>query len=220
MSTQTKGAFEQEYYDTYYRNYTLQNPPRKLGFYRRVFESAAKGIARPKVLELGCAFGRVLSVLDPEWDRYGLDISEYAIGQARESIPDARFCVSSATEIPFDETFDIIAAFDLCEHVPDLGQLAGAIKSKLKPSGKLFFVVPVYDGVTGPIIRALDKDVTHVHKTSRRFWLDWASSNFKVVEWWGIYRYLFPTGYYLHTPTKTLRKHTPAIAVLATTAEA
>ncbi len=218
MSTQASGTFEKEYYDTYYRNYALQNPPKKLAFYRKVLEMASSGIARPRVLEIGCAFGKVLSALNPEWERYGLDISEYAVDQARKSLPDAKFCVSSATEIPFDETFDIIAAFDLCEHVVDLSELKNAIRSRLKPSGNLFFVVPVYDGVTGPLICRLDKDVTHVHKESRQFWLDWAGSDFRVVEWWGIYRYLFPTGYYMHMPTRMFRNHTPAIAVLATVA--
>lgn len=216
MSTQSKGTFEQEYYENSYRDYALQNPPRKLKFYRKVLERAATGIERPRVLEIGCAFGKVLSDLDPNWERCGLDISDYAIAQARESLPDVKFCVSSATEIPFEEMFDIIAAFDLCEHVPDLAALRSAILSRLKPSGKLFFVVPVYDGITGPLIRRLDKDPTHVHKQSRRFWLDWASSGLRVVEWWGIYRYLLPTGFYVHMPTRAFRMHTAAIAVLAT----
>ena len=219
MSDEQSGAFEQEYFKRYYRNYTLQNPPRKLAYYRRLLEYAAQGEDRPRVLELGCAFGRVLSNLNHDWERCGLDVSEYAISEARRALPDSTFCVSTATDIPFEESFDVIAAFDVFEHVPDLDRLRSEIGSRLKPEGRLVFVVPVYDGVTGPIIRVLDKDATHVHKKSRWFWLDWANKSFSVLKWSGIYRYLLPTGYYLHKPTFLLRRFTPAVAIVAKQAQ-
>jgi hypothetical protein len=73
----------------------------------------------------------------------------------------------------------------------------------------------VYDGPTGPIIHALDHDPTHVHKRGRDFWLDWTRQHFVLNRWCGIYRYLLPGGYYVHVPTRLLRRATPAIAVVA-----
>jgi hypothetical protein len=35
------------------------------------------------------------------------------------------------------------------------------------------------------------------------------------VQWQGILRYLLPGGYYLHLVTEDLRRHTPAIIVVA-----
>ncbi len=70
-------------------------------------------------------------------------------------------------------------------------------------------------GLSGPIIRLLDRDPTHLHKWPRQRWLDWAQSHFFLVEWKGILRYLLPGGYYLHLVTQVFRRHTPAIIVTA-----
>jgi hypothetical protein len=75
--------------------------------------------------------------------------------------------------------------------------------------------VPVYDGLSGPIIRRLDHDVTHLQKHGRDFWLRLVSRRFHVVAWQGLVRYLLPGGVYLNWPTTVFRRHTPAIAVVA-----
>ena len=208
-------SFEQEYYEKYYSNYNLQNPPDKLEFYNMLINRAADRIQQPRILEIGCAFGKLLSILNPDWHRYGLDISEYAIDKAHRLIPDAKLIVSSITNIPFKESFDVIVAFDSLEHIHDLEQAAQSVKSKIKKNGHFIFVVPVYDGLTGPLIRLLDKDTTHIHKKSRDFWIEWTMLNFKIDEWWGIYRYFSPGGHYLHITTKIFRRFTPAIAIVA-----
>ena len=74
-------------------------------------------------------------------------------------------------------------------------------------------MVPVYDGLSGPIVRLLDRDPTHVHKQSRHDWLAWAGRHFNVLEWEGVIRYLLPGGHYLNVPSRALRAHTPAILV-------
>ena len=81
--------------------------------------------------------------------------------------------------------------------------------------GCFVFTVPVYDGLSGPMVRLLDRDATHLHKWPRRRWLDWAESHFSVIEWKGIFRYLLPGGYYLHLVVQGLRRHAPAIIVVA-----
>jgi hypothetical protein len=77
------------------------------------------------------------------------------------------------------------------------------------------FVVPVYDGPLGWLVRRLDKDPTHVHKMPRNFWLEWAARTFEVVEWLGTYRYLTPLGVYVHFASRRLRRWSPAVAVAA-----
>jgi SAM-dependent methyltransferase len=214
MITERKELFGKDYFDRNYTDYAIHNPPRKLLFYRALVEHVMQGIDCPRILEIGCAFGLFLSVLDPTWRRYGLDTSTYAIQQARAKLSDVRLTIAAAPHIPFVEVFDVIVSFDVIEHVPDLEQVAMTIYSKLTAGGYFIFVVPVYDGPTAPLIRMLDKDQTHIHKTSRYFWLHWAQLRFSVVEWWGIYRYLSPGGYYLHIPTRWLRHYAPAIAVV------
>ncbi|HKQ60819.1 MAG TPA: methyltransferase domain-containing protein [Candidatus Polarisedimenticolaceae bacterium] len=208
-------SFERAYFETYYADYAKQNPPRKLAFYRSWAESLVGAAERPRVLDVGCAFGSFLGALDPRWELHGIDVSEYAIGLARERVPRARLAVAGAGAIPFPAPFDLITAFDVIEHVPDLPAVREGIRARLGPRGHLLFVVPVYDGITGPVIRRLDRDPTHVHRRSRRFWLEWAGAAFDLVRWAGIYRYLLPGGYYWHRPTRRLRGATPAIIVAA-----
>ena len=207
--------FEKSYFETAYRDYERQNSPKKMEFYRRLVCTVTKSIAKPRILEIGCAFGKFLSTLDPNWDLYGIDVSEYALNQARKRLPEVQLLSCSATEIPFEEKFDIIAAFDVIEHIADLQQLAETISSRLILSGRFIFVVPVYDGPIGLIVRHLDKDPTHLHKASRNFWLTWANLHFYVEQWYGILRYLLPWGSYIHWSSQLARRWTPPIAVIA-----
>lgn len=207
--------FEEEYFQCNYHDYLLQNPPSKLNFYRFLAESAVAGKSSPKVLEIGCAFGQVLATLDPSWELFGLDVSSYAITEAKRHLVNIQLKVSSALKVPFEDSFDLVLAFDVLEHVYDLSALATAIDEKLAPGGQFIFVVPVYDGPTGPFIKYLDKDETHLHRRSRDFWLDWATKNFDLFDWLGIYRYLLFRYKYLHFVTRRFRRWTPAIAVTA-----
>ncbi len=206
--------FDREYYERQYRDYEAQNPDRKLQFYRRLAEAGARGPSCPSILDIGCAFGLFLSQLGDGWRRYGEDASEYAIARARERVPGAQFAVSNPPEHPYEGPFDAITAFDVLEHVAQLEELLDWIFRNLSPGGVFVFAVPVYDGPTGPIIRFLDRDPTHIHRRSRGHWLRLTGKLFRLVDWWGIYRYLLPGGVYLHATTRRLRWFTPAIACL------
>jgi SAM-dependent methyltransferase len=83
--------FEREYYESHYRDYARQNPPRKLRFYRGLAERAAAGKRSPRILDVGCAFGAFLSALDPEWQRFGADVSRFATDRAALEVPGAAF---------------------------------------------------------------------------------------------------------------------------------
>jgi SAM-dependent methyltransferase len=214
MTIAPEGPFERDYFEKTYRNYARQNPPRKLRVYRRLVEGAAPPGRVPRILDIGCAFGAFLSELDPAWDRCGMDVSQFAIDRAAERVPAAAFARADITTIPFPGPFDIVTAFDVIEHVPSLEGATASIRSKLSSNGHFLFVVPVYDGPAGLLVHLLDRDETHLHKRSRRFWLDWAQERFQVVEWWGLTRYLLPGGYYVHLVTRAFREFTPAIAVL------
>ncbi len=204
--------FDRAYYENQYRDYEKQNPVRKLRFYRTLAERAAAGDPRPRILDFGCAFGLFLAQLNAGWDRFGFDASEYAIGRARELVPNVQFEVSGPGIYPFTGPFDIITAFDVFEHIPALDATMAWVDSNLKSGGGLIFVVPVYDGPTGPLIRILDRDPSHVHRKSRDFWLRLAGDGYELLDWYGIYRYLLPGGVYLHAVTRRWRRWTPAIA--------
>lgn len=206
--------FDEEYYRSVYRNYARQNPARKLRFYRELLERHVAGGA-PRLLDLGCAFGLFLASLPPDYRRFGVDASEYALREARKRATGAKFVAGDCASPPLRGPFDAIVAFDVLEHIPDLDGALDFIAGALAPAGVLVCVVPVYDGPLGPVIRALDRDPTHVHKLPRQWWLDRIGARFEIVEWTGILRYLIPPGYYLHAPSRTIRTFAPAIAVAA-----
>ena len=207
--------FEAEYFARYYRDYKAQNPTRKLDFYLETIER----FQRPtSLLDVGCGLGSFLEHVASRrnFQLAGTDVSEFGLSQNQQRMPSVEFRRASAEECAFPANhFDVITAFDVIEHVPDLAKVADAVHQMLRPGGVFCVVVPVYDGLSGPIIQWLDKDPTHVHKWPRRRWLDWASkTGFSVEHWVGMLRYLLPVGYYLHVPTMLMRWHVPAILMV------
>jgi SAM-dependent methyltransferase len=206
--------YNENYYRGVYKDYDFHNPPEKLLFYRSIIEKLAPKKENIKILDLGCAFGNFLASLNPKWMRFGIDVSNFAINKAKKRYRDVQFRNGDLTIIPFEEVFDIIVAFDTLEHIVDCDSLVLSLRKKLQSKGKLIFVVPVYDGPLGSIVKLLDKDPTHVHKKSRYYWLDWIEKSFEVMEWFGVVRYLLPWNYYFHMPTTIFRKFAPAIIVI------
>jgi SAM-dependent methyltransferase len=207
-------VFDQTYFTTIYSNYNHQNPLKKIAWYNRLVEDVVRTHTRPRILDIGCAFGRFLSMYRSESDLFGVDISPHAIRHAQQSCKNAKFAVSSAEALPLKGLFDVIVAFDVIEHVENLPMMFEGIRKLLSPEGCFIFVVPVYDGPVGTMVRLLDRDPTHIHKQSRAFWLQWASSEFTVQWWCGIWRILLPVGYYIHVPASFLKRFSPAIAVV------
>lgn len=207
--------FDKAYFDSNYRSYPLQSQPVKLDFYIRNILRWAPAKPELELLEVGCGLGSFLAHLSARGAGFKLsatDISEYAVQETRRRAPQARVQQASADETPFPkESFDCICSFDVCEHVPNLNGVYEAIYSMLRPGGIFVVVVPVYDGLSGPIIRLLDKDPTHIHKEGRNFWLRWGSQRMELLDWVGAVRFLLPWGYYLHFTTRLGRRHTPAI---------
>jgi len=200
------------YYAENYGNYAKQNPPHKMDYYLRWVERYSTGKVR--LHDVGCGLGLFLNNLPPSWEICGSDVNAYAVEQASAANPRGKFAVGSgATELLFEKPFDVVTAFDVLEHVPDLDRTAEVMKQQLKPGKLLLFVVPVYDGLSGPLVQLLDKDPTHLHKNPRQFWIDWAQKHFELLAWEGVVRYLLPGGYYLNEPSRLFRRHTPAILV-------
>lgn len=72
-----------------------------------------------KVLEVGCAIGAFSSILNEHnFDVYASDVSAYVISYARKFWPEIKFFKFDVQkEIPINEQFDIIFAFEVLEHL-------------------------------------------------------------------------------------------------------
>ncbi|MGH8545241.1 MAG: class I SAM-dependent methyltransferase [Gammaproteobacteria bacterium] len=212
MTTETTSK---GYFDVVYRDYERQNPAKKLDHYIDALISFSPS-KETRLLDIGCGLGAFLwraHQRRPDWKLVGTDIDEEGVSARRVRVPSARVVRAAASSQPFPcQSFNVVTAWDVLEHVQDLEAARTTIRNLLTPGGVVAFVVPVYDGPVGPLVRLLDKDPTHVHKRSRRFWLEWAAEEFEVTAWHGIFRYLVGR-HHIHWTTHRLRTLSPAILV-------
>jgi SAM-dependent methyltransferase len=212
--TPPEAAFGADYYNIVYRHYERQNPGYKQAFYRDLILRHCQN--QPgRILDVGCAFGGFLAGMPDSWQRFGIDISSFAIEQGAPKQPKLHLASATLDTNPFPGPFDVVTSFDVIEHVPNLDRVAASINSLLKPGGLFVFVVPTYDGPLGPVVHLLDRDETHIHKNGRKFWLNWANGQFEIQEWIGLYRFLPPLVPYIHWPSRSLRSFAPAILIAA-----
>ncbi|MAG22086.1 MAG: hypothetical protein CL943_02155 [Candidatus Diapherotrites archaeon] len=97
-----------------------------------------------KILDIGCALGHFLSFFPKNFEKYGTDISEFAVDHAGQNLPSIRFAQGDiSVEKPFKERFDIITAFDVLEHTLNLRSALKNISDMLKDDGLFVVAVPV-----------------------------------------------------------------------------
>jgi trans-aconitate methyltransferase len=97
------------------------------------------------LMEVGCGTGYVLSGLAKEFPHLNLagsEIQTVGLSFAAERVPLAKFWQMDAGNIPFQDEFDVLVAFDVLEHIDDdqtaLQQMAAAVK----PGGGVLVTVP------------------------------------------------------------------------------
>lgn len=96
-----------------------------------------------RLLEIGCGLGHVLQRLEDRFETYGIDVSRYAIEQARANAPRSNLRVAGAEEIgALPGPFDVIAAFHVFEHLGDPGAMLSECARMTTPAGLLVFSTP------------------------------------------------------------------------------
>ena len=97
-----------------------------------------------KILDYGCGSGFLVGQLQKRgYDASGVDVSAEAIqtgiGRGVENL----FIEGSGFNFP-DESFDLILAMDVVEHVEDDSAILKKLSRILKPKGKIIITVPAY----------------------------------------------------------------------------
>lgn len=102
------------------------------------------------ILDAGCGTGLAEEVLSPMGAVIGLDIAAEAVaGRSCESAE--RLCLASVNPSPFrGETFDLVVALDIIEHIEDDEGAMREFHRITKPGGRLVVTVPAYEWLRSP----------------------------------------------------------------------
>ena len=113
-----------------------------------VAELIRRKVPLPKVAklrEIGCGTGHNLPMLGEFGQVEALEVDPIARGMAEKRL--GRTVLSSplpALEGVPDDTYDMVAALDVVEHIPDDKAALEGISRVLKPGGKLLMTVPAH----------------------------------------------------------------------------
>lgn len=112
-----------------------------------ITQSAPAG--HPKILDVGCGTGMLLTELADIGDVTGIDVSQLAIDFCLERGLQ-NVAISDGTTIPYpDESFDVVLALDVIEHIEDDAMAAREILRVLKPGGRAILFVPAFQFLWG-----------------------------------------------------------------------
>lgn len=97
------------------------------------------------LLEVGCGTGYVLTEISkafPQTRLVGSEIFTAGLGFAATRVPNASLVQMDARSIPYVDEFDVVAAFDVIEHIAEDVAVLNNLNQALKPGGGLLLTVP------------------------------------------------------------------------------
>jgi SAM-dependent methyltransferase len=112
-------------------------------FLQQIIQNLKSKIQNPKILDVGCGTGANLEMLKQYGESEGVDVSDDALEFCRKK--GLKVHKGLAEELPFeDETFDLVTALDVVEHLDD--DIAGLkeMLRVLKTGGKTLIFVPAF----------------------------------------------------------------------------
>jgi SAM-dependent methyltransferase len=171
-----KDCYGRDYFEgekkTYRHGYATPQKEQVFARYLTWIEKVAPMEQKGRALDLGCAYGIFLRLLDDRGlETHGIDISEHAVGEAQKYTR-AKLTVTDIEEgIPYpDDYFRLVSAFDIIEHIRSPEGLLGEANRVLEKGGCLALTTPN----TGSVMKLLQgrrwhgfTDPTHIHFFSR-----------------------------------------------------
>jgi len=123
-----------------------------------------QGVSRPRILDVGCGTGATLELLAEVGQAVGLDSSRDALRYSRRR-GKHRLLLGRGEALPVaEESFDIITALDLLEHIPDDAAAVREFARVLRPGGILLVTVPALPWLWSEHDEALD----HLRRYTRK----------------------------------------------------
>lgn len=98
-----------------------------------------------RILDVGCATGDFLAAASPEFEVWGVDVSSYAVEEARARLPEiaSRIVAADFDRLPFEaDSFDAIVLWDVIEHLEHPRGAVAALVRHLAREGKIVLSTP------------------------------------------------------------------------------
>lgn len=136
-----------DYYDeNYYKTHCGEEYERGKGW-EEVFGNFADRMVREiqpqKVMDVGCAKGFLVEAFrDRGIEAYGIDISEYAVADAREDI--RKYCAVQSVLNPIQDKYDLVTCIEVLEHL-EPEDIALAVQRICEMSDDIIFSSTPFD---------------------------------------------------------------------------
>ena len=118
------------------------------------------------LLEVGCGTGYVLEGISRTWPKIELHGSEYfeeGLEYARKRVPTAELRQLDATTMDEIDRYDVVAAFDVIEHIEQDETVLRNLARAIRPGGSLVLTVPQHRWLWSQV----DEYACHVRRYSR-----------------------------------------------------
>lgn len=130
----------------YFSSVTTKDSPvfRK---YLAFLKNAGVKTERQNICDIGCATGNFISEIIEDNNCFGVDNSDYAVGQCRKRYSKiknhfAAVDLNCDQKLPFRRQFDLLTMFDVIEHIDNLKNLKVLIDGSLKSGGHIMITTP------------------------------------------------------------------------------
>lgn len=133
------------------------------------------------LLEVGCGTGFVLSAIAKMYPTIrvtGSEIYTFGLELAAQRVPKADLVQMDARCLPFVEEFDVVAAFDVIEHIDEDELVLKKFYRAIKPGGTCLITVPQHQWLWSPV----DEEACHKRRYhSSDLHLKMETAGFRIV---------------------------------------
>ncbi len=174
---------------------------------RRILATLIKTIHPKTILEAGCGPGANLEMLSCFGAVSAFEPDEFSANHAAQI---SNLDVKTGTlpaNIPFDQSFDLVCAFDVIEHIKDDVGALKALKSRVNADGHALFTVPAHQWLW-----SAHDEINHHHRRYSRatFKAALEQAGFEVIKISYYNMWLFPPAALIRLLKNALgKKETP-----------
>ncbi len=145
--------------DGKYRDFTKERDFKINNWYGGIIDYLNTDKKNLSVLDIGCGLGYLLSALNENYDKYGIESSEFATNYVKKNFTDINIKNGDYKSIGvFNKKFDVISLYHVIEHLKNPPEAIELIYKFLKNDGILIIGTPNTDSL---VAKAFGKNFRH-----------------------------------------------------------